>query len=66
MGRERDIRFQRVISRRKEEDLEGLKKIEKMKIGSDPFIVHSMININEQELGKDYMEEWQNSTKSQW
>lgn len=63
MGRERsDFR---VISRRKEEDLEGL-KIEKMKTGSDPFIVHSIVNINKQELGKDYMEEWQNNTKIQW
>lgn len=40
--------------------------IEKMKTGSDPFIVHSIININKQELGKDYGEEWQNITKSQW
>lgn len=55
-----------MISRRKEEDLEGLKKIEKMKTGSDPFIVCSIININKQELGKDYREEWQNITKSQW
>lgn len=63
MGRERsDFR---VIPRRKEEDLEGL-KIEKMKTGSDPFIVHSIVNINKQELGKDYMEEWQNNTKIQW
>lgn len=63
MGRERsDFR---VISRRKEEDLEGL-KIEKMKTGSDPFIAHSIVNINKQELGKDYMEEWQNNTKIQW
>lgn len=53
-----------MISKRKEEDLEGLKKIEKMKTGSDPFIVHSIININKQELGKDYGEEWQNITKA--
>lgn len=55
-----------MISRRKEEDLEGLERIENMKIGSDPFIVRSIININKQELGKVQREEWQNITKSQW
>lgn len=45
-----------MISRRKEEDLEGLKKIENMKIGSDPFIVCSIININ-RNREKDYREE---------
>lgn len=35
-----------MISRRKEDDLKGLKKIENMKIDSDPFIVRSIININ--------------------
>lgn len=37
-----------MISRRKEENLEGLKKMEKMKTGSDPFIVCSIINIYQQ------------------
>lgn len=50
----------------RKEDIEGLRKIEKMKTDSDPFVVHSILNSNEQKQGKDYREEWQKITKCQW